>query len=93
MPRKLGISLRDPDAPRGTYTHWLVAGIDPASSDVAQGMIPAGGREEIDIFGERSYGARVRHPETSRIAMSPPSRLSTHLEWSWCQQSSRRRGR
>jgi Raf kinase inhibitor-like YbhB/YbcL family protein len=53
---ELRISLRDPDAPRGTFTHWLVSGIDPTSSDVGQGTVPAGGTEETNSFGEGAYG-------------------------------------
>jgi Raf kinase inhibitor-like YbhB/YbcL family protein len=53
---ELRLSVRDPDAPSGTFTHWLVAGIDPSSSDVGQGMVPAGGAEETNSFGEEAYG-------------------------------------
>src|SRR5919204_2160934 len=34
---ELRISVRDPDAPSGTFTHWLVVGVDPASTEVGQG--------------------------------------------------------
>jgi Raf kinase inhibitor-like YbhB/YbcL family protein len=53
---ELRVSLTDPDAPSGPFTHWLVAGIDPSSSDVGQGMVPTGGTEEVNSFGERGYG-------------------------------------
>lgn len=53
---ELRISLTDPDAPRGTFTHWLVVGIDPSSSDVGEGQVPAGGTEEKNSFDEEAYG-------------------------------------
>jgi Raf kinase inhibitor-like YbhB/YbcL family protein len=53
---ELRLSLMDPDAPRGTFTHWLVVGIDPSSSDVAMGKVPVGGTEEKNSFGEAAYG-------------------------------------
>jgi hypothetical protein len=53
---ELRISLRDPDAPGGTFTHWVVAGIDPSSSGVDQDAVPAGGTEGMNSFGERAYG-------------------------------------
>lgn len=53
---KLRISLRDPDAPRGTFTHWLVVGVDPASTDVGRGTVPASGTEEGNSFGDDAYG-------------------------------------
>jgi Raf kinase inhibitor-like YbhB/YbcL family protein len=59
---ELRLSLRDPDAPRGTFTHWQVSGIDPTSSDVGQGMVPAGGTEERNGFGEEAYGGPCPPP-------------------------------
>lgn len=53
---KLRISLRDPDAPRGTFTHWLVVGVDPASTDVGRGDGPG----ERHRGGEQLRGRRVR---------------------------------
>jgi Raf kinase inhibitor-like YbhB/YbcL family protein len=53
---ELRISVRDPDAPRGTFTHWLVNGIDPSSLGVDEGAVPAGGTEETNSFGEKGYG-------------------------------------
>jgi Raf kinase inhibitor-like YbhB/YbcL family protein len=59
---ELRVSLRDPDAPRGTFTHWSVGGIDPSSSDVGRGMVPAGGTEERNSFGESGYGGPCPPP-------------------------------
>jgi Raf kinase inhibitor-like YbhB/YbcL family protein len=53
---ELRLSLTDPDAPSGTFTHWLVTGIDPSASDVGQGMVPTGGTEERNSFGDAAYG-------------------------------------
>jgi Raf kinase inhibitor-like YbhB/YbcL family protein len=59
---ELRVSLRDPDAPRGTFTHWSVGGIDPSSSNVGRGMVPAGGTEERNSFGETGYGGPCPPP-------------------------------
>ncbi len=59
---ELRLSLTDPDAPRGAFTHWLVTGIDPSSSDVGQGMVPAGGTEERNSFGKPAYGGPCPPP-------------------------------
>jgi Raf kinase inhibitor-like YbhB/YbcL family protein len=53
---ELRVSVTDPDAPSGTFTHWLVTGIDPSSTDVGQGMVPTRGTEETNSFGETGYG-------------------------------------
>ena len=59
---ELRISLTDPDAPSGTFTHWLVAGIDPSATEVGQGMVPAGGTEESNSFGQTAYGGPCPPP-------------------------------
>ena len=53
---ELRISVRDPDAPSGSFTHWLVSGVDPASTEVGQGMVPTGGTVEGNSFGDSAYG-------------------------------------
>jgi Raf kinase inhibitor-like YbhB/YbcL family protein len=52
--RELVLLVADPDAPTGTFLHWLVTGIDPASSGLS-GAQPAGTQHE-NGFGERGYG-------------------------------------
>jgi Raf kinase inhibitor-like YbhB/YbcL family protein len=59
---ELRLTLRDPDAPRGTFTHWSVGGIDPSSSEVGRGTVPAGGTEERNSFGEAGYGGPCPPP-------------------------------
>lgn len=41
----LTLVVEDPDAPSGTFLHWRVEGIDPATDGVARGEVPAGGEE------------------------------------------------
>ena len=53
---ELRIASRDPDAPSGVFTHWLVTGIDPSSTGVDEGSVPAGGTAESNSFGEPAYG-------------------------------------
>jgi Raf kinase inhibitor-like YbhB/YbcL family protein len=82
---ELRISVRDPDAPSGTFTHWLVAGIDPSSSDVGEGMVPAGGTEEQNSFGETGTEGPARRPGPP-TGTSSPSRRSTRRGKSWRRQ-------
>jgi Raf kinase inhibitor-like YbhB/YbcL family protein len=43
--RALALVVDDPDAPNGTYTHWVVVDIPPDVADVGAGAAPAGGSE------------------------------------------------
>ena len=53
---ELRIRLTDRDAPRGTFTHWLVTRVDPAISKVEEGTVPVGGTEGRNDFGDTGYG-------------------------------------
>nr|WP_237550689.1 hypothetical protein [Streptomyces sp. SID8354] len=46
----------DPDAPGGSFLHWLVTGIDPRSPGTAEGEPPPGGREWPNGFGRLGWG-------------------------------------
>jgi len=43
--RSIALVVDDPDAPNGTYTHWVVVNIPPDVAEVAEGATPAGGSE------------------------------------------------
>jgi Raf kinase inhibitor-like YbhB/YbcL family protein len=53
---ELLLLCEDPDAPAGSFLHWLVTGIDPGLNGVAEGQIPPGGQEWRNSFGERGWG-------------------------------------
>lgn len=53
---ELVIVLEDPDAPAGTFVHWLVAGIPPETERLLPGGVPAGAVQGTNDFGDTGYG-------------------------------------
>ncbi len=51
---ELAVEMLDPDAPGGTFTHWLVYGIPPGISSMA--AAPTGAARGVNGFGRRGYG-------------------------------------
>src|SRR5262245_46228839 len=52
--QELAIELLDPDAPGGTFTHWLVYHLPASTTSLA--AVPAGAAEGVNDFGRRGYG-------------------------------------
>ncbi|MGK5531600.1 YbhB/YbcL family Raf kinase inhibitor-like protein [Streptomyces sp. URMC 129] len=52
---ELVLLCEDPDAPSGTFLHWLVTGIDPETEGVADGAPPPGGTPHTNGFGDRGW--------------------------------------
>jgi Raf kinase inhibitor-like YbhB/YbcL family protein len=48
--RALALVVDDPDAPVGTFTHWLAANLDPAAGGLAEG-------ESAPVEGRNDFGA------------------------------------
>ncbi|MFJ9587566.1 YbhB/YbcL family Raf kinase inhibitor-like protein [Streptomyces acidicola] len=52
---ELLLMCEDPDAPSGTFAHWIVVGIDPHSEGVDAGHVPPGGTELVNGFGDHGW--------------------------------------
>jgi Raf kinase inhibitor-like YbhB/YbcL family protein len=52
---EVALVLDDPDAPRGTYVHWIVVGLDPASTKLAEATVPLGVRQVRNSAGKAGY--------------------------------------
>ena len=53
---ELVLLCEDPDAPSGTFLHWLVTGIDPSADGIGEGEKVAGARVWANGFGEPGWG-------------------------------------
>ncbi|MBX6390777.1 MAG: YbhB/YbcL family Raf kinase inhibitor-like protein [Frankia sp.] len=52
---ELELVMEDPDAPRGTFVHWVVTGIPPSTTSLEPGRLPAGAVEGRNSFGAIGY--------------------------------------
>jgi Raf kinase inhibitor-like YbhB/YbcL family protein len=52
---EVALVVDDPDAPRGTYVHWVVVDLDPASTELAEGAVPPDARQLPNSAGEAAY--------------------------------------
>lgn len=49
------IVVDDPDAPNGSYVHWVIANIDGTTADLVEGAHPEGSVEAINTSGKADY--------------------------------------
>src|SRR5947209_16672339 len=54
--RSLALVVDDPDAPKGTFTHWLLFNVDPKTRDIKEDCVPVMATQGRNDFGEVQYG-------------------------------------
>jgi Raf kinase inhibitor-like YbhB/YbcL family protein len=54
--KELVLTMEDPDAPNGTFVHWLVTNLPPRARGLAEGRVPPAAVQLQQSFGERRYG-------------------------------------
>lgn len=54
--KSLALVVEDPDAPSGTWTHWIVWNINPETSKIEEGKLPEGAVEGTNDFQSVGYG-------------------------------------
>ena len=58
----LALTCQDPDAPRGTFTHWVIWNLDPTEGGIPAGDVPKGARQGRNDFGQIGYGGPCPPP-------------------------------
>ena len=51
----MALVVDDPDAPSGTFTHWVVLDIPSTTTSSSEGGVPAGGVQATTSAGEAAY--------------------------------------
>ncbi|HYB38617.1 MAG TPA: YbhB/YbcL family Raf kinase inhibitor-like protein [Mycobacterium sp.] len=79
----LALVVDDPDAPAGLYVHWVVTGIPPSTTEIAEGALPAGATVSLNSSGKAEYfgpcppaGTGVHHYRFQLYALSKPLTLA-----------------
>jgi Raf kinase inhibitor-like YbhB/YbcL family protein len=54
--KSLVLIVDDPDAPSGTWTHWLIWNLKPDLQEIASKSVPAGAVQGANDFHKSSYG-------------------------------------
>ena len=54
--KSLGLVVEDPDAPSGTWSHWLVWNIKPETLEIMEDSVPEAAVQGVNDFKEIGYG-------------------------------------
>ena len=59
--KSFALIVDDPDAPSGTFTHWVLYDVPPGAAELKEGS-HGGGKEGMNDFKKRGYGGPCPPP-------------------------------
>lgn len=69
--KSLALVVDDPDAPAGSFIHWLVWNIRPNEGEIMEGKIPSRASAGTNSFGRVGYGGPCP-PDRTVVRAGPP---------------------
>jgi len=54
--KALALIVDDPDAPAGTWVHWVMWNINLSTKDIKENSVPQGAEQGVNDFRKRYYG-------------------------------------
>jgi Raf kinase inhibitor-like YbhB/YbcL family protein len=78
--RSVALVVDDPDAPRGTFVHWVLLDLPPGTTSLTEGVVPAAAVQANNSAGKASYTgpcppSGTHHYRFTVHALSEPTRL------------------
>jgi Raf kinase inhibitor-like YbhB/YbcL family protein len=77
----VALVVDDPNAPGGTYVHWIVLDVAPTTTSVDEGAVPHGGVQAANSNGDAAYAgpcppSGTHHYRFTVYALDQPTRLA-----------------
>jgi Raf kinase inhibitor-like YbhB/YbcL family protein len=78
--RAVALVVDDPDAPRGTFVHWVLLDLPAGTTSLSEGAVPAGAVQANNSAGKAAYTgpcppSGTHHYRFTVHALSEPTRL------------------
>jgi len=54
--KSLALIVDDPDAPAGTWVHWVLWNIAPKTTEIREGSVPSSAQQGMSDFRKHGYG-------------------------------------
>jgi Raf kinase inhibitor-like YbhB/YbcL family protein len=81
----VALVVDDPDAPGGTYVHWIALDMDPTTTSVDEGSVPSSGVQAANSNGDAAYAgpcppSGTHHYRFTVYALDQPTGLADGAE-------------